>query len=170
VHGGRGSKIQIQFTSGVRNAQGWTGSLYTDGILQGAWDTTIDQPGPAGILVALPGGPEGADIGSRYNLPSCYGPAPAQMVRDHLAGYEQYWPGISATYAGKAYYAWSSGDPHIGGAYSYFEVGQYTAFSGIQGRPFGTLHFAGEQTSVSFQGFIEGGLRSGYRCAREIAS
>jgi hypothetical protein len=29
---------------------------------------------------------------------------------------------------------------------------------------------SGEYTSVNFQGFMEGALRSGYRCAREIAS
>jgi monoamine oxidase len=44
--------------------------------------------------------------------------------------------------------------------YSYLKVGQYTAFNGIQGRRHGNLHFAGEQTSVNFQGFMEGALRS----------
>ena len=53
---------------------------------------------------------------------------------------------------------------------TYFKVGQYTAFNGIQGRRHGNLRFAGEHTSVNFQGFMEGALRSGYRCAREIAS
>ena len=33
----------------------------------------------------------------------------------------------------------------------------------------GNLHFAGEHTSADFQGYMEGALRSGYRCAREIA-
>ncbi len=165
---GSNSKIQMQFSSRVWNADGWTANLYTDEIAQGAWETTIDQPGRHGILIALPGGATGADIGRRYQLDSYYGPAPASMVADYLACYEQFWPGISSAYCGKAYYAWSSGDPHIGGAYSYLKVGQYTAFNGIQGRQHGSLHFAGEHTSVNFQGFIEGGLRSGYRCAREI--
>jgi hypothetical protein len=31
------------------------------------------------------------------------------------------------------------------------------------------LHFAGEHTSVDFQGYMEGAVRSGYRCAAEIA-
>ena len=60
------------------------------------------------------------------------------------------------------------GDPHILGAYSYLKVGQYTAFNGIQGQREGNVHFAGEQTSVNFQGYIEGALRSGYRCAAEV--
>jgi monoamine oxidase len=165
---GTDSKIQLQFSSRVWNAQQWTGNVYTDEIAQGVWESTIDQHGPYGILVALPGGRGGADIGSRYHLPSYYGPAPQAMVRDYLACYEQFWPGISAAYCGKAYYAWSSGDPHILGAYSYLKVGQYTAFNGIQGRQHGSMHFGGEQTSINFIGYIEGGLRSGYRCAEEI--
>ena len=90
------------------------------------------------------------------------------MVKDYLACYERFWPGITSAYCGRGYYAWSSGDPHIGGAYAYLKVGQYTAFNGIQGRQFGSLHFAGEHTSVNFVGYMEGGLRSGYRCSKEI--
>jgi len=46
--------------------------------------------------------------------------------------------------------------PHILGAYSYLAVGQYTAFNGIQGHQERRLHFAGEQTSLNFQGYVEG--------------
>jgi monoamine oxidase len=166
---GSDSKIQLQFSRRVWNADHWTGNLYTDGIVQGGWETTIDQPGRHGILIALPGGAEGANIGRRYGLTAYEGPAPAAMVRDFLRGFEVNFPGVSAAYCGKAYYAWSSGDPHTGGAYSYLKVGQYTGFNGIQGRRLGNLHFAGEHTSVNFQGYMEGALRSGYRCAREIA-
>jgi monoamine oxidase len=57
------------------------------------------------------------------------------------------------------------GDPFVLGAYSYQAVGQYTAFNGIQGEQEGRVHFAGEQTSLNFQGYIEGGRLSGYRRA-----
>jgi monoamine oxidase len=90
---------------------------------------------------------------------------------DHIpGGLGSDFPGAKAAYNGRAYYTWSSADPYAGGAYSYFKVGQYIAFNGIQGRLHGNLHFAGEHTSVNFHGFMEGALRSGYRCAREIAS
>ena len=105
----------------------------------------------------------------RYCL-TCYeGPAPAAMARDFLACFERNFPGVRRAYNGRAYYAWSAGDPHTGGAYSYLKTGQYTAFNGIQGRRSGNLHIAGEHTSVNFQGYMEGALRSGYRCAAEIA-
>ncbi len=165
---GSNSKIQMQFSRRVWSAEHWTGSMYPAGIVQGGWEATVDQPGPAGILIALPGGEAGADIGRRYGLSSYEGPAPHAMARDFLAGFDENFPGTRDAYNGKAYYAWSSGDPHIGGAYSYLKTGQYTGFNGIQGRRHGNLHFAGEHTSVNFQGFMEGALRSGYRCATEV--
>ena len=143
--------------------------MYTDGIVQGGWDATLGQPGNPGILIALPGGAVGADIGRRYALTSYEGPAPHAMASDFLDCFDKNFPGARKAYNGKTYYAWSAGDPHIGGAYSYLKTGQYTGFNGIQGRRCGNLHFAGEHTSLDFQGYMEGALRSGYRCAAEVA-
>jgi monoamine oxidase len=165
---GANAKIQMQFSSRIWNADHWTGNMYTDGIVQGGWETTIDQPGKPGILIALPGGAVGAGLGRRYGLTSYEGRAPEPMVRDFLDCFEKNFPGAKQAYNGRTHYVWSTGDPHIGGAYSYLKTGQYTAFNGIQARRHGNLHFAGEQTSVNFQGYMEGGLRSGYRCAAEI--
>jgi monoamine oxidase len=165
---GADAKIGLQFSRRVWNTDHWTGNMYTDAIVQGGWETTIDQPGTEGILIALPGGVTGASLGPRYGLTSYEGPAPERMARDFLDCFEQNFPGVRQAYNGKAYYAWSAGDPHTGGAYSYLKTGQYTAFNGIQSRRHGNLHFAGEHTSVNFQGYVEGALRSGYRCAAEI--
>jgi monoamine oxidase len=165
---GANAKIGLQFSSRVWNTDHWTGNMYTDGVVQGGWETTVDQPGAPGILIALPGGEVGAALGPRYGLTSYQGPAPDRMARDFLGCFERNFPGASRAYNGKAHYAWSAGDPHTGGAYSYLGTGQYTGFNGIQGRRHGGLHFAGEHTSVNFQGYLEGALRSGYRCAAEI--
>jgi monoamine oxidase len=165
---GANAKIGLQFSSRVWNTDHWTGNMYTDGVVQGGWETTVDQPGTPGILIALPGGEVGAALGPHYGLTSYEGPAPDRLVRDFLGCFERNFPGASRAYNGKAYYAWSAGDPHTGGAYSYLKTGQYTGFSGIQGRRHGGLHFAGEHISVNFQGYMEGALRTGYRCAAEI--
>jgi monoamine oxidase len=165
---GSNAKIGLQFSSRIWNTDHWTGNMYTGGVVQGGWETTVDQPGPPGILIALPGGEAGAALGPHYGLTSYQGPAPARMARDFLACFERNFPGAARAYNGKAYYAWPAGDPHTGGAYSYLKTGQYTGFNGIQGRRHGGLHFAGEHTSVNFQGYLEGALRSGYRCAAEI--
>jgi monoamine oxidase len=166
---GSNAKFFAQYSSRSWNQERQTGNAYTDTIVQGTWDATDYQPGTAGILTALPGGTVGRRWGSRYGLHTYRGTPPQRMVGDYLASFEQLFPGSSSHYGGKAFFVWSSGDPHILGAYSYLAVGQYTAFNGIQGRQEGRLHFAGEQTSLDFQGYIEGALRSGYRCADEIA-
>jgi monoamine oxidase len=166
---GSNAKLFLQFSHRVWDANHQTANAYTDGVVQGSWDATGYQPGTAGVLAALPGGTIGKEWGSRYGLHHHRGTPPKQMVADYLAGFEKLFPGTRPAYNGKGFYVWSSGDPHIRGAYSYLKVGQYTGFNGIQGRREGRLHFAGEHTSINFQGYIEGALRSGHRCADEIA-
>ena len=46
-------------------------------------------------------------------------PGAGAMAADFLDCFETDFPGVRAAFNGKAFYAWSSGDPHIGGAYSY---------------------------------------------------
>ncbi len=165
---GTNSKFFAQFTSRVWNAEDATGNAYCGGVVQGAWDPTVYQPGQAGILAALPGGDMGSEWGTRFGLTSYLGQPPQAMVQAYLHQYNQLFPGAEGAFNGQSYYVWSPGDPHTLGAYSYLKVGQYTGFNGIQGQREENLHFAGEQTSINFQGYIEGGLRSGYRCATEV--
>ena len=54
------------------------------------------------------------------------------------------------------------------GSYSYWKVGQYQAFAGIEGRPEGSCHFAGEHTSIDFQGYLNGAVETGQRAASEV--
>jgi monoamine oxidase len=166
---GSNAKLFLQYSRRVWDHKDQTANAYTDGVVQGSWDATGYQPGTAGVLAALPGGTIGREWGSRYGLHHHRGTPPKRMVEDYLAGFEALFPGSRSLYNGKGFYVWSSGDPHILGAYSYLKVGQYTGFNGIQGRREGPLHFAGEHTSINFQGYIEGALRSGRRCADEIA-
>ena len=54
------------------------------------------------------------------------------------------------------------------GSYSYWKVGQYQRFAGIEGRRQGNCHFAGEHTSIDFQGYLNGAVETGQRAAGEI--
>lgn len=54
------------------------------------------------------------------------------------------------------------------GCNSYWKVGQYTKFAGIEGEGEGNCHFAGEHTSIDFQGYMNGAVESGQRAAKEI--
>ncbi len=167
---GTNSKFFLQFSSRAWNAEGVTGNCFDDGVVEGGWDATSYQPGKAGILAALPGGESALDWGRRYGLRTHDGEPPARMTSAFLAGFDALFPQVSRTFNGRSYFVWSPGDPHIRGAYSYLAIGQYTAFNGIQGKREGSLHFAGEQTSLNYQGYIEGALRSGYRCASEVTA
>jgi monoamine oxidase len=168
---GTNSKFFVQCTSRVWDQPDHaTGNAYCQGVVQGAWDETLHQAGPAGVLVALPGGTFCDDWGKRFGLKTYLGTAPEAMVRAYLDEFNLLFPGVAGAYNGRSYYVWSPGDPHILGAYSYLKVGQFTGFNGVQGQRENNLHFAGEQTSINFQGYIEGGLRSGYRCADEVST
>jgi monoamine oxidase len=167
---GSNSKFFLQYSSRPWNTQGRTGNCFDDGVVQGGWDATSRQPGRAGILAALPGGGDALAWGRRYGLTAESGCPSAHMTEAYLRGFDALFPGTSRAFNGRSYYVWSPGDPHLRGAYSYLAVGQYTSFNGVQGQREGNLHFAGEQTSLSFQGYLEGALRSGYRCAAEVTA
>jgi monoamine oxidase len=53
-------------------------------------------------------------------------------------------------------------------SYACYLPGQWTSICGAEGERVGNLHFAGEHTSLDFQGFMEGGCESGQRAAQEI--
>ena len=54
------------------------------------------------------------------------------------------------------------------GSYASYLPGQWTALRGAEGEAAGTLHCAGEHTSLAAQGFMEGGCESGERAAKEV--
>jgi monoamine oxidase len=90
------------------------------------------------------------------------------MVNDTLAALEPIFPGVTGAFNGLAYCSVGVLDPHLLGAYSQYNIGQYTGFSGIEPVREGNIHFAGEHTSLDFQGFMEGAVTSGERVAGEI--
>jgi monoamine oxidase len=58
--------------------------------------------------------------------------------------------------------------PWTKGSYSYWKVGQYTKFSGMEKERQGNCHFCGEHTSQDFQGYLNGAVETGERAAGEI--
>jgi monoamine oxidase len=175
---GNNAKIFIQVEGRPWIADGFTGTVLTDKPVCGGWDASNTQHGGLGaharaIFVGYPGGTPGATLAARYGLTfgDDAGPAPPAMVADTLAQLEPIYPGIGAAWrAGPrlAYVNDGNIDRYLLGAYSNFLVGQYTSFCGGQSLRAGNLHFAGEHTSVAFQGYMEGAVRSGLRAAAEI--
>jgi monoamine oxidase len=166
---GRNAKLNVQFTSRLWNAQGSTGSLYSDLPFQSGWDVTRGQSGATGILVEYPGANTATSLGqSNPYTTTANNPAVKKAAQTFLQQLEAVYPGISARWNGKAMLSTPATDPNLLCSYSYWKPGQYTGFSGYEGMRQGNVHFAGEHCSINFQGYMEGGAQEGQRAANEI--
>jgi monoamine oxidase len=156
---GTNSKLHLQFNDRYWNAIGNNGNTYADTGYQNTWEVTRSQPGTRGILVDYTGGNNGASFGSG---------TPTSRAQQFLGQIEPVLPGITSNWNGQATVDYWAGYPWTKGSYSYWKVGQYTRFGGIEGVQEGNVHFCGEHTSVDFQGYLNGGVETGYRAAAEV--
>ena len=156
---GRNAKLQLQFRSRYLECQRAVGDLqrevsYADLGYQSTWDVTRAQGGGSGIIVNYTGG----DTAGAFAPSSPYSradanPKVAVYARAFLRQFETVFPGISAEWNGRATLSAPILDPNLLCSYSYWKVGQYTAFGGYEGVPQGSIHFAGEHTLAGFPGF-----------------
>ncbi|MDX6210517.1 MAG: monoamine oxidase [Frankiales bacterium] len=158
---GTNSKLHLQFNQRLWVNQGCTGETYADTGYQNSWDVTRAQAGTQGILVDYTGGTIGASFSPANGTP-------AQRAATFLRQLEPVLPGITPLWNGKAYIDYWAGNPWSLGSYSYWGVGAYTGFSGAEAEASGGCHFAGEHTSIDFQGYLNGAVETGYRAASEI--
>ena len=122
-------------------------------------EVTRAQPGRAGILVDYTGGRIGD--GFRSGTADAHADRFLDQIQPVVLGLRQAFNGRTAL----NYWA---GDPFTRGSYAFYKVGQLTRFSGVEREPSGRCHFAGEHTSITFQGYLEGAVRSGERAANEV--
>jgi monoamine oxidase len=156
---GTNSKLQLQFTDRHWRGLGGNGDSYSDTGYQSTWEVTRGQSGTKGILVDYTGGNIGGSFGSL---------SPAQYAQRFLSQIEPLFPGITNKWTGQVTLDFWKTYPWTLGSYSYWKVGQYTAFSGVEKEAQGTCHFAGEHTSQDFQGYLNGAVETGYRAADEV--
>ena len=157
---GTNSKLHVQFSERYWNSLGNNGNTFADTGYQNSWEVTRAQPGTAGILVDYSGGTIGASFGSG---------TPDSSAKQFLAQLEPVLPGITSKYVpGHATIDFWTAYPWTKGSYSFWKVGQYTGFSGVEKERRGKVHFCGEHTSQDFQGYMNGGVETGERVAGEI--
>jgi len=165
---GTNSKLHVQFSDRYWYTLGNNGNTVADTGYQNTWEVTRAQPGAAGILVDYTGGLIGDSFGPAFDPGIASADARAQQF---LTQIEPVLPGISSHYDRAHPHAtidyWHA-YPWTLGSYSYWKVGQYTDFSGIEGVQEGGVHFCGEHTSVDFQGYLNGGVETGFRAAAEV--
>jgi monoamine oxidase len=167
---GTNAKLNLQFNSRMWNSPGpWglsTGGSFADTGYQSTWDVTRAQRGPTGILVNYTGGTVGASFrGDRTSSKVV-----AVYAKNFLNQIEPVFPGLTGEWNGRATLDTPATNPFLLGSYSYWRVGQYTQFSGVEKEPSGQCYFAGEHCSTDFQGFMEGAAQEGARAANEIIS
>lgn len=81
---------------------------------------------------------------------------------------EQAVPGTRAHFNGHGWADLWPQDPWTKGSYAACGIGQYTQYRAGTAQPEGDAHFAGEATSTHSQGYLNGGVESGYRAAIEV--
>jgi monoamine oxidase len=156
---GTNSKLHAQFSTRHWRTLGCNGDTFADTGYQSTWEVTRAQGSTAGILVDYTGGNIGASFGTGTAV---------DRAREFCAQIEPLLPGLTSRFNGQATVDFWPAYPWTKGSYSYWKVGQYTKFAGAERERSGNCHFAGEHTSVDFQGYLNGAVETGERAAAEI--
>jgi monoamine oxidase len=156
---GTNTKLHLQFSKRIWNQLGNNGEVFSDLGFQNTWDVTRGQSGANGILVNFTGGNVGADFASKTT---------AAYAKRFLTQAEPALPGLSNVWNGKASLDYWTGYAWTKGSYSYYAPGQYLTFAGVEQEAVNGCHFAGEHTSLEFQGYLNGAVETGQRAAGEI--
>ena len=158
---GWNTKLQLQFHSRAWLDLQANGETRGSGVYQVSWDVTRAQPGQSGILNFFSGGSDAKRAGEG---------TPEERAREALADLERVVPGIARHWNGRVIRnAWDR-YPWTRGSYSLLKPGQYTSLHGVEDTIEGRVHFAGEQSSLSSSGFMNGAIETGQRAAREVVA
>ena len=120
------------------------------------YEPTVDQSGPAGVLMSYAGGDGGRALASEPEEER------AALIESDIRDIH----GITARSTGSFSRAWSS-EPRYGGSYAVYRPGQVTAFWEVLRRPCGRIWLSGEH-AATWTGYLEGAVESGERVADEI--
>jgi monoamine oxidase len=117
---GTNTKMHVGFKTRFWRDLGCNGETYADTGYQNTWEVSRGQPGPTGLLVDYTGG----NIGASFTKTAAdYAPTFLDQIEPLL-------PGANANWNGKATLDYWTGYKWTKGSYSYWKVGQYTAFAG----------------------------------------
>jgi monoamine oxidase len=154
---GRATKTLLQFARPFWRRTGQPRAFGSAEAFGAAWDASEDQRGRTGILALLAGGTASdltqaiTDQHGPHGLArelAWLGADPADLVRSHQTVWEA--------------------DPWSRGGYAFFGPAFNPEWRSWLARPAGRLFFAGEHTSIRWQGYMNGAVESGRRAAAEI--
>ena len=156
---GRATKTLLQFSKRFWRAPGRPRAFGSPLAVGALIDANEEQRGRAGILTLLAGG--GASDATQA-IVAKDGPAGLVNALDWLGSKD-------AELLASRQVVWEQ-DPWARGGYAFFDPAFDPALRAWLARPFGRVFFAGEHTSVKWQGYMNGAIETGRRAAAEIAA
>jgi len=159
---GMNTKLHVQFSNRFWRKLGNNGETFSDTGYQNTFESSRAQKGKSGILVDY----TGAETAARLN-PSTEKEL-KKITKGVLDKLEPVLPGSTKSWNGLSTLDHWLSNPWSKGSYSYWRVGQYTSFAGIAGEREGNIFFAGEHTSIDYQGYLNGAVETGERASREV--
>ena len=153
---GCATKLLLQFERRFWRKRGRPLAFGSDAPTGAVWDGNENQRGRPGILTFLAGGHASAALQDILRHEGERG------VVQRIA-----WLGKPSRLLTSQTTVWDR-DPWARGGYAYFDPGFDPLWRGWLARPAGRVVFAGEHTSIKFQGYMNGAVESGLRAAAEI--
>lgn len=154
---GRGTKTLLQFDTRFWRAATRPRAFGSPLSFGAGWEANEEQRGKAGILSLLAGG-SASDATSD------------SVERDGVQGLVRSldWLGSrNAELVGWRQARWEA-DPWSRGGYAFFSPDFKPTLRGWLAQPAGKVFFAGEHTSLRWQGYMNGAVESGHRAAFEV--
>lgn len=155
---GCATKLLLQFDRRFWRKRGRPLAFGSDAPTGAVWDANEQQRGPYGILTFLAGGKASGELQEILRHEGERG-----VVR--RIG----WLGKPSRLIAARTIVWDH-DPLARGGYAYFDPGFDPLWRDWLARPAGRVVFAGEHTSVKYQGYMNGAIETGLRAAAEIAA
>lgn len=154
---GPATKVLLQFESRFWKGLMRRSAYATDGMMGAVWDGNEHQSSAPGILTMLAGGDA-----SRAIQDAIARSGPKSLAR------KLRWLGQPASLIAAGWASWEQ-DPWSRGGYAVFGTQFDPSLRAWLARPAGRVIFAGEHTSLKWQGFMNGAVESGRRAAIEVA-
>jgi monoamine oxidase len=154
---GQATRTILQFERRLWQHSGKLRAYGTDLPVGAVWDGNEEQSGHQGILSLLAGGSASVETQQIFAHEGVEG-----LMR------QLEWLGIQDTpLRGYRVTSWED-DPWAGGGYAYFDPAYDPAWRLWLSKAHGRIVFAGEHTSVQWQGYMNGAVESGLRAAKEV--
>jgi len=155
---GAATRLAVQFSSRFWRRPGRPLAFGSNQPFGAVWDANEQQRGRGGILSFLAGGHASAEL-------------QAILTRDDVAGVADRlrWLGRPADVVASRVIRWEA-ERWSRGGYAYLDHRYDPRLRDWLARPWQRAVFAGEHTSIRWQGYVNGAVETGLRAAAEVAA